>query len=261
MIILPSMQGFFFVTSGYDPDAQAFFNALAGGGDILTTPQMNAVNQLVLDIKATGVWSNFMALYPIVGGTATAHSWNLINPALYQATFAGSPTQSATGVQFNGTSQWADTGIDNASTPQDDYCLEFYSRTDSHLNELDMGTYAGGSGYFLVSYSNVYYYGLHGPQVGTGAQYYPDTRGLNTIQRTNSTNVDSYQNGALLLAGSSTSFTPPAGAVWFGGCSSPTLLSAKEFALAAIRTSMSSTDLATYYTAVQNYQTALGRQV
>ena len=48
---------------GFDPNAEAFITA-AG----ITDPtQQNAINDLVLDLKAASIWTKFNALYPIVG--------------------------------------------------------------------------------------------------------------------------------------------------------------------------------------------------
>jgi hypothetical protein len=40
--------------SGYDPDAQAFFDRVTTAGGTLTTTEQNATNQLVLDMKSCG---------------------------------------------------------------------------------------------------------------------------------------------------------------------------------------------------------------
>lgn len=95
------------VDPSFDSDAQAFITA-AGISD---SAIQNAVNSLVLSLKSAGIWNDLIAFYPFVGGNATAHSYNLKNPATFQGTFVGSPTHSADGVAFNGTSQYMQTGI------------------------------------------------------------------------------------------------------------------------------------------------------
>lgn len=79
MIITPFA---FMATAGpsYDADAQAFFTAVEGGGDTLTTTEKDATNQLVLDLKADSIWSKLQVIYPMVGGTASAMKWNLADP-------------------------------------------------------------------------------------------------------------------------------------------------------------------------------------
>lgn len=61
---------------GYDSDAEAFFTAAS----ITDDTQKTAVNQLVLDLKAAGVWTKSKVIYPFVGGTTGTHKYNLKNP-------------------------------------------------------------------------------------------------------------------------------------------------------------------------------------
>lgn len=96
-------------TVSYDADAQAFFDINTG----LTTAQKNAINDLVLGFKANGTWSKHRADYPIIGGTASTHKWNLKDPrdldAAFRLTFSGTWTHSANGMQGDGSTAYADT--------------------------------------------------------------------------------------------------------------------------------------------------------
>ena len=89
---------------GFDPDAQAFITA-AG---ITDTTQKNAINTLVLDLKAYAIWPKFIAIYPYVGGTATTHKFNLVDPlddnAAFRITWNGGVTHNANGITGNGLS-------------------------------------------------------------------------------------------------------------------------------------------------------------
>ncbi len=99
--------------STYDPDAQLFFNAQSGAGVTLTTTQKDAINQWVVDSKAAGMWTKMKAIYPMVGGTATSHKFNLKNPldtnAAYRLVFNGGWTHSTNGALPNGTNGYAST--------------------------------------------------------------------------------------------------------------------------------------------------------
>jgi len=90
-----------------DSDAQAFITATGISGTNAT-----AINTLVLALKSASIWTKMKAVYPIIGGTATSHKFNLINPAdtnaAYRLVFAGGVTHSSTGILFNGTNGWAD---------------------------------------------------------------------------------------------------------------------------------------------------------
>ena len=60
----------------YDADAQAFLTAAS-----ITDPTISgAINTLVVQMKADNIWTKMKAIYPLVGGTATTHKWNLKNP-------------------------------------------------------------------------------------------------------------------------------------------------------------------------------------
>ena len=93
----------------YDANAQAFFTA-AG---ITDTTQKTAVNTLVTDLKAANIWTKMKAIYPMVGGTAAQHRFNLKSPGTTNADFyldfIGGGTHSATGYLPNGTTAYADT--------------------------------------------------------------------------------------------------------------------------------------------------------
>ena len=102
----------------YDPDAEAYFTA-AG---ITDTAEKDAVNQLVLNLKGTGstpnntnLWTDAAAFYPISPTSLAASAYNLRDTTSLNMTWANSPTHASTGVTFNGTTQYGDTGF-NPST-------------------------------------------------------------------------------------------------------------------------------------------------
>jgi len=98
---------------GGDADANAFI-AAAG----ITDPtQQAAIQTLVTDLKSGNVWTKCDAIYPFVGGTATAHKFNLKDPrdldAAYRLTFNGTVNHTSNGMQPNGSaSDYADTHWD-----------------------------------------------------------------------------------------------------------------------------------------------------
>jgi len=91
----------------YDSDALSYFTSAS----ITDLTQKNVINDCVLSLKSGGYWSGIKALYPFLGGNATAHSFNLKNTAQYQMTWYSGVTHDSTGVTFNGTSGYGDTGI------------------------------------------------------------------------------------------------------------------------------------------------------
>lgn len=93
----------------YDPDAQAFFTASGLTG----ATNLTAINNLVVALKGFGIWTKMKAIYPFIGGTAALHKWNLKNPldtnAAFRLVFNGGWTHSSTGALPNGTNGYADT--------------------------------------------------------------------------------------------------------------------------------------------------------
>lgn len=121
-----------FSGGAFDPDAQAFFTASGLTG----ATELNAVNQLVLDLKGFGIWTKMKAIYPIVGGTAALHKWNLKDPqdldAAFRLVFNGGWTHTATGALPNGVNGFANTYL-NANTvlQQFSHHHSFYHNTDN----------------------------------------------------------------------------------------------------------------------------------
>lgn len=98
----------------YDPDAAAYFTA-AG---ITDTTEKDAANQLVLDLKGTGstpnstdLWTDAAAFYPISPTSLSAAAYNLRDTTSFNMTWANSPTHASTGVTFDGSTQYGDTGF------------------------------------------------------------------------------------------------------------------------------------------------------
>lgn len=97
------------VVSCSDPDSTAFLTA-AG----ITDPVIsNAICNLVVGLKADGLWTQIDAIYPFVGGTAFTHKWNLKDPrdlnVAYRLSFFGGWRHDSRGIQGNGTNTYADT--------------------------------------------------------------------------------------------------------------------------------------------------------
>ncbi len=87
-----------------DSDAQAFLTA-SGITDATIT---DAVNTFVVEAKAQGIWTDLDKIFPFVGGSSTAHSYNMKN-ALADGTFHGGVIHDSNGVTFNGTNGYFDT--------------------------------------------------------------------------------------------------------------------------------------------------------
>lgn len=132
---------------GTDPDAQLFITATGISGTNAT-----ATNQLVLDLKAANIWTKMKAVYPMVGGTATSHKFNLKNPAdtnaAFRLVFAGGVTHSSSGILGGGVNGWANTflipstslTLNNNHVSCNIYTDSISASTQSHISSNQSAT-------------------------------------------------------------------------------------------------------------------------
>jgi hypothetical protein len=255
----------------FDPDALAFITAAS-----ITDPtQQSAVNQLVLDLKTANIWTKMKAVYPFVGGTATAHKWNLKDPrdldAAYRLSFSGGWTHSATGALPNGSNAYADTFVNpSIDMTQNNASGSVYLRTNNVGSFGDFGVYNGTTQFavflrvdFLVNSS------AHA-RINT-ASYNGDyaavtsSTGLFTATRTGVNVQKIIQNGVVKVNGTLASVAPINGNIQLS-CHLDTItgrfnFSNRELAFSCFGEGLNDTEAASLSTAVQNYQTTLSRQV
>lgn len=249
-----------------DPDAQAFITAAA----ITDSTQQSAINQLVVDLKGYGIWSKMKALYPFVGGTSSTHKWNLKDPrdldAAFRLVFSGGVTHSTNGVQFGGINGWAETYLNpnTVFTNDNSFHGSIYSRTNSAIDGADWGGLNGSARTDLWlkaadgnTYNRVH---LNGITVANSNStgFYVSTRNSSTSLKLfkNNTQLGSTYTGA---NGSRLDVTMPIGSYKVG--TTPNYYSNRQYAFASIGDGLTDTEAANFYTAVQAFQTALGRQV
>lgn len=247
--------------SGLDSDASAFITA-AGLTD---ATQKSAINTLVKDMKASGLWTKMKAVYPMVGGTATSMKFNLKDPrdldAAFRLTWSGGWTYSATGAQPNGTNGWANTnlnpvGLINGTNSH----MSYYSRTNNDGLYADLGH--GGAMELLTRLGNVYY-----------ADYPDSTRAITAnasslgnfiISNTSAGGKKVFKNASTLI---SSSFVN----VNFSGVYTvvianynnlvPARYSNRQFSFVTIGDGLTDAEAAILYQLTQQYQTDLSRQV
>jgi hypothetical protein len=252
-----------------DPDAQAFITA-AG---ITDSTQQSAINTLVVDLKADNIWAKMKAIYPFVGGTATTHKYNLKDPrdldAAFRLVFNGGWTHSANGIQGNGINNWINTWF-NPETQFSSNLFSahvgYYSRTIlptvAYEYYVDISTDTSGRFYMITfeDYGIFSIYGGFNSEITTSPI---NPQGLFILSMVNDSSEYIYRNSTVI--GSNTTphdnfFTSDL--ITIGGSPAIGLLySPKQYAFATIGTGLTNTDTSNLYTAVQTFQTTLGRQV
>jgi hypothetical protein len=120
-------------------DAQKFIAAAS----ITDTTQKNAIIQLVADLKTYGLLVKMKAVYPFVGGTATAHKLNLLDArddnSAYRLSFSGGITHSSSGIVLGGTNGYANTWLNDNVFPLKDLHVSIYSKTNETAEKWDFG--------------------------------------------------------------------------------------------------------------------------
>ena len=260
------------IIPGNDTDAQAFITA-AG---ITNSTQQSAINTLVTSLKGYGIWSKMKAIYPMVGGTATAHKFNLKNPvdsnAAYRLSFVGGWTHSSTGALPNGTNAYANTQLPFNTMSINSQHLSYYSRTNS-LNQtrFEMGCSDGGSLASAIVLSWPSLGNLSRISQPFSALYVPTkTDAYGIINSNTSNNSRFFENGVYKGQNTGTQTTLGNRYYYIGAVNgtatnvnngTPTWYTTRECAFATIGDGLTDTEAANLYTAVQAFQTTLGRQV
>jgi hypothetical protein len=209
------------------------------------------------------------AIYPFVGGTATSNMYNLKDPRdldeAYRLQFNGGWTHDSNGSTNDGSTGYADTFAEMSSVaiPNNSNHWSSYNRTVQSSFKYNSGVidssvrmfgFGGGSGSanLILGLQNF-------GSVGTN----PITGFINGTV-TSTSNAVYYRNGSAVITLTPVSMTYQAqkffiGSVNFGG--SPFEYSTTNFAFASLGGALTPTDAANFYTAVQAFQTTLGRQV
>jgi predicted alpha/beta hydrolase family esterase len=241
-----------------DSDAQAFVTAAS----ITDQVQANAVNNFVIGLKADGLWTKMKAIYPMVGGTAASHKFNLKNPldtdAAYRLVFNGGWTHSSTGALPNGSNAYADTKLRaftalSASSSH----VSSYVRTTPNSNvfvghdSLDL---------FMEIDAGVMYGSLATASFSSTTQ--ANVTGFYMVNRPNGTNQKLIRNSTILLNDSkaSSNFANTQDII-LAAYNPSNQFSNAEIAIASIGDGLTDTEAANFYTRVQTYQTALSRNV
>jgi hypothetical protein len=264
--IANSISSNYVVSSGFDPSADAFITA-AG----ITDPtQQNAINELVLDLKAASIWTKFNALYPIVGGTATTHKFNLINPldtdAAFRLSFSTGWTHSSTGATPNGVNTYANTFLTPSTTlSQNNTHLSYYSRTNSNGTEVEVGATTAGNpplSILEIRTSGITYLNLSANAYTTYTD--ANSQGFYNGTRTASNVIKLFKNGSNVSSGTTASTGQANSSLTLGAQNnggSRLYYTTKQCAFASIGDGLTDTESQVFYQIVEKYQVALGRNI
>ena len=267
MIINPYAFG-----QSYDPDAQAFFTASGLTG----ATNLTAINTLVVALKGYGIWTKMKAIYPIIGGTAALHKWNLKDPqdtnAAFRLVFSGGWSHTSTGALPNGVNAFANTFLSpSTSLTNNNTHMSYYSRTNTlGPNKGLIGASVGGSFIPLFtiygrSGSNVFFMDSYNYLTNRNQQTEPSGQSFLLSTRISSTSFKSFRNASLVATSPNTNgdnvtginFPISIGGLNLGGAVSQ--FSDFQCAFSSIGDGLTDTEAANFYTAVQAFNTTIGR--
>jgi hypothetical protein len=271
---------------GIDPDAAAFFvrvNIATGtvSGDFLTVTEKTAINNLVISLKSNSLWTPMKAIYPMVGGGTgtTAQRQAACSQNLKSSSFTGTFTATgwtfaSTGVTPNGLNGHMDTNLTpSSSLTQDSTHLSYYSRTNIanqfqfEIGCFNVGTGGNGSSSFGISYAspaNTFRLRISSA-TPTTTYTVTDSRGFFIGNRTNATQQKIYNAGVLVdtFSANSDGLSTIQIALAANRIAAAALgdYSTKECAFASIGDGLTDPQAASFYTAVDTFQTTLLRNV
>jgi len=250
---------------GTDPDAQAFFDRVTAAGGSLSATEKQAVNTLVVQMKADGTWTKMKAIYPMVGASAAACAQNLKSSS-FTGTFTSGWTFASTGVTPNGTSAYFDTTFNEASNlTSNSVHLSFYSRTTTSANFMAFMGVVTFTGFFsmIAQADNTSSDFACQSVLSAANRANTNTQGFFLATRQISTEFNSFIRNVkdIHIKASNLLATIPyyIGARNFAG--SGNSYSDKECAFSSMGDGLDDTESSNLYTAVQAFQEALNREV
>ena len=213
------------------------------------------------------------AIYPFVGGSATSHKWNLKDPrdldAAYRLVFFGGGVHTSTGYQLNGSNSWANTYFTpsvNWTTPGKSSFGLYSTTTNTLTGRMAMGVEQGNGSVMLFLNGGGSNYALNNTNWGSfvgPAESGNDKRGFFQSSRNNSTTAQLYNRNNNNYSANSAYTGVSNIPIYIGTLngSANGYVENTNVAFAYIGEDLSATEMNNYYTAVQTYQTSLGRSV
>lgn len=250
--------------SRYDSDTQAFLNVTG----ITDTTIISALDTLVVDLKGFGLWDKMKAVYPFVGGTATTHKFNLVNPAdtnaAFRLSFNGGWAHSSNGATPNGTNGYANTFLTPSSNlTLGSHSFGMYSRTSDLAgnkvygassvstnflqNNISAGNFISGNATQLLSYTA------------------SPTTGLILGTRTSTTLFKGFRNNVSLGTNTTTASAIVNVPFYFGARNennaTQVFFNSYQHSFAFLGDGLTDTEASNLYIAVQAFQTTLNRNI
>ena len=235
---------------------------------ITNQQQRYAVYNLVADLQSYNIWDKMKAIYPFVGqsGVSSSFEFNLKDVNTFRGIFNGGWTFTSNGIQGNGIDNYMDTGfVSSIEVALNSHAFGVYVpnnySSDSYCQEL--GAFGPGD-YGTILYSNFSggsYNRIHSNEWNG---IYSAGNGFIVSSRTASNVTRNYLNGIFKVQDTQASTLASPYSYYIGARgnnSSGIFFSPKLISFAMMSDGLNDTEAFNLYTAVQRFQTTLGRQV
>ena len=259
------------------PSYTARTTAFATATGITDVTILGALNTFDLGLISNSLDTKMKALYPFVGGTASTHKYNFLNPLdldiAYRLQFNGGYIHSSTGAKPNGTNGYANTFLvpSTVSASYNSVGASVYIRDNTQFDYgREFGCYGSASGNYQFSFLNRYTTNLAYIRasvsgfVGTSGTL-SNSSGLLTLNRNSSTTHELYRNGALVFDGAITGAGLPEYNLYLSAQNGLGYItenySPREMALFAYHDGLTSGQISTFNSLVTTLQTSLSRNV
>lgn len=254
---------------GTDADAQAFFNRVTSAGGTLSATEQTAINTLTISLKSNSLWSLMKAIYPMVGASSAACAQNLKSSS-FTGTFSANWTYTSAGVKGNGTSTFFNTNFNNQSnwTSTSNAAMGFISATNESGVICDMGScptaLSGANSTTIYSrYNGSYYGGMNCTSVAPGTTN-ASSIGFFVTTRITTSAYSIYKRGSSTINLTTTDAigTNPNTTIYLGAAHegvNPALPSAKLYNFCFLGDGLTQTQIDTFYSCLQTFNSSLGR--
>jgi hypothetical protein len=245
--------------------ANTYLAAVVAAGGTVTSPMSAATITMFTSLFSNNLWNTLTAFYPVLGGVQNSHAINGKNPGTNNLTFNGGWTHNASGMTGNGTTGFANTGI-NDSTLTNNRHISIYSRTNSISGCVDMGCQAPSTFGTYIQLrmtdviSRVGIKSILGQDL-SGAYDTPNTTSSGFFIVTSPATRIVYQNGTQKV--SSANSAGSAGlSIYIGagnGNGTANNFSSRQYCFASVGGTFDFSTAGTFSTIINTYQTALSR--
>lgn len=253
----------------YDADAVAIFEAF-------TTPPTDArktlINNFVVSYKAAGLWTKRDAIWVMAAATQQAGQINWKNPATFTLTLVNSPTFTVDeGFTGNGTTMYINTNWNPAGSSlflQNDANISAYTRSTGTGSGVLLG--CAGVNINMITFlpkftdNNLYNRMNNANAILYTITTHTDWQGSYSINRTSSTAVEIFRNGATLGSQSKTSDGRTTRNLYFlcyNNNGTAQTFTSKQISIVAVGGSLTAQEMADENTIFETYLDALGKGI